>query len=179
MGDAPGRQAPVTVPSPPMNPLYFQVVAALLVIVGLAGTVVPILPGVPLVFAGLLFAAWADGFQRVGAVTLVILGLLTLLAVAADLAATAFGAKKMGASPRAVLGATVGAIVGIFFGLPGLVVGPFVGAVVGELSANRQLLHAGKAGLGTWLGLLLGSIAKLTLAFLMVGVYATAWLLAG
>ncbi|MBL0143316.1 MAG: DUF456 family protein [Betaproteobacteria bacterium] len=162
-----------------MDPLFFHVIAAILVIVGLAGTVMPILPGIAFVFGGLLLSAWADGFQRVGTVTLAILGILTALAVLADFAASAFGAKKMGASPRAVMGATVGAVVGIFFGLPGLVLGPFVGAVVGELSANRQLLHAGRAGLGTWLGLLLGSIAKLTLAFLMVGVFATSWLLAG
>lgn len=163
----------------PMDPLVFHVVAVILVIVGLAGTVLPILPGVAFIFLGLLLAAWADGFQRVGAVTLVILGLLTALAVATDFLASALGAKKLGASPRAVAGATLGALVGIFFGLPGLVLGPFVGAVAGELSANRPLLHAGKAGLGTWLGLLLGSVAKLTLAFLMVGVFATAWLLGG
>jgi len=163
----------------PMDPLVFQVVAVILVIVGLAGTVLPVLPGVAFIFLGLLLAAWADGFQRVGAVTLAILGLLMLLAVVADVLASALGAKKLGASPRAVAGATVGAIVGIFFGLPGLVLGPFLGAVAGELSANRPLLHAGKAGLGTWLGLLLGSVAKLTLAFLMVGVFATAWLLGG
>ncbi|MDH5264431.1 MAG: DUF456 family protein [Betaproteobacteria bacterium] len=162
-----------------MDPLAFQVVAVILVIVGLAGTVLPVLPGVAFIFLGLLLAAWADGFQRVGAVTLAILGLLTLLAVVADVLASALGAKKLGASPRAVAGATLGAIVGIFFGLPGLVLGPFLGAVAGELSANRPLLHAGKAGLGTWLGLLLGSVAKLTLAFLMVGVFATAWLLGG
>ena len=160
-----------------MDVLAFQIVAVLLVIIGLAGTLLPVLPGVPFVFAGLLLAAWADGFQRVGAITLVILGLLTALAMAADFAASAFGAKKMGASPRAVMGATIGAVVGIFFGLPGLVLGPFVGAVAGELSANRELLHAGRAGLGTWLGLLLGSVVKLTLAFLMVGVFATSWLL--
>jgi len=162
-----------------MDPLVFHVVAVILVIVGLAGTVLPILPGVAFIFLGLLLAAWADGFQRVGAVTLAILGLLTALAVATDFLASALGAKKLGASPRAVAGATLGALVGIFFGLPGLVLGPFVGAVAGELSANRPLLHAGKAGLGTWLGLLLGSVAKLTLAFLMVGVFATAWLLGG
>lgn len=160
-----------------MDPLAYHVIAVLLVIAGLAGTVLPVLPGVGLVFGGLLLAAWADDFQRVGAVTLVVLGLLTALAVAADFIASALGAKRLGASPRAVAGATVGAIVGIFFGLPGLVLGPFVGAVAGELSANRQLLHAGRAGLGTWLGLLLGSVAKLTLAFLMLGVFATAWLL--
>jgi uncharacterized protein YqgC (DUF456 family) len=145
-----------------MDPIVFKVAAALLVIVGIAGTVLPVLPGVPMVFAGLA-----------------ILGVLTALAVAADFVASAFGAKRMGASPRAIVGATLGAIVGIFFGLPGLVLGPFVGAVAGELSANRALLHAGRAGLGTWLGLLLGSVAKLSLAFLMLGVFATAYLLSG
>ena len=162
-----------------MDPLAYQVVAALLVIVGLAGTVLPVLPGIALIFAGLLLAAWADGFQRVGAVALVILGLLTALAMALDFIASSLGAKRLGASSRGIAGAAIGAVVGIFFGLPGLVLGPFVGAVAGELSARRELLHAGRAGLGTWLGLLLGTVAKLTLAFLMVGVFATAWLLGG
>src|SRR5512139_2952041 len=179
MGTAPFRCAPVTATQPAMDPLFFQVAAVLLVIVGLAGTVLPVLPGVAFVFAGLLLAAWADGFARVGAITITILGLLTALAVAADFAASALGAKKLGASPRGILGATIGAVVGIFFGLPGLVLGPFVGAVAGELSARRELLHAGRAGLGTWLGIVLGSVAKLTLAFLMLGVFATAWLLGG
>jgi uncharacterized protein YqgC (DUF456 family) len=162
-----------------MDPLAWHVIAALLVIVGLAGTVLPVLPGIAFVFGGLLLAAWADDFQRVGAVAIAVLGLLTALAVAADFAASALGARKLGASPRGIAGAAIGAVVGIFFGLPGLVLGPFVGAVAGEISARRELLHAGRAGLGTWLGLLLGSVAKLTLAFLMVGVFATAWLLGG
>ena len=177
----PFRPAPVTALStdfpPDMDPLAWQVIAALLVIVGLAGTVLPVLPGVALVFTGLTLAAWADGFARVGAFTIAILGALTALAVAADFIASALGAKKLGASPRGILGATIGAVVGIFFGLPGLVLGPFLGAVAGELSARRELLHAGRAGLGTWIGIVLGSVAKLTLAFLMVGVFATAWLL--
>jgi uncharacterized protein YqgC (DUF456 family) len=159
-----------------MEPLLIKILAAALVLVGLAGTVVPILPGVPLVFAGLLMAAWADQFQHVGAVTLTILGVLTVISVAADFLASALGAKRLGASPRAVAGATIGALVGILFGLPGLVFGPFVGAVVGELSANRALVQAGKAGLGTWIGLLLGSVVKLTLSFLMVGIFLTAHL---
>lgn len=162
-----------------MDPVFYKAIAAVLVIVGLAGTVLPLLPGAAFVFLGLLLAAWADGFARVGAMTLAILGLLAVLALAADFLASALGARKMGASPRAILGATLGAIAGIFFGIPGLVLGPFIGAVAGELSANRQLLHAGRAGLGTWLGLLLGSVVKLTLALLMVGVFVTAWLLAG
>lgn len=160
-----------------MDPLLLKILAAVLVLIGLAGTLLPILPGVPLIFVGLLVAAWADNFQHVGAVTLTILGVLTAVAIAADFLASALGAKKLGASPKAVVGATLGAIVGMFFGLPGLVLGPFVGAVVGELSAKRELLQAGKSGLGTWLGLLLASVAKLTLSFLMLGVFITAYLL--
>jgi len=160
-----------------MDPLLLKILAAALVLMGLAGTLLPVLPGVPLIFVGLLVAAWADNFQHVGAVALTILGALTVLAIAADFLASALGAKKLGASPKAVAGATIGAIVGIFFGLPGIVLGPFLGAVIGELSAKRELLQAGKSGLGTWLGLLLASVAKLTVSFLMIGVFITAYLL--
>ncbi len=163
----------------PMDPLLLKAIGALLVLVGLAGTVLPVLPGIAFVFGGLVLAAWADGFMRVGGITLAILGALTALAIAIDFAASAFGARKFGASPRAVVGAGLGALIGIFFGLPGLVLGPFVGAVAGELSANRELRHAGKAGLGTWVGLLLGSVAKVALAFLMVGVFALAYVVGG
>lgn len=162
-----------------MDPLVLKIVAALLVLVGLAGTVLPLLPGITFVFGGLVVAAWADGFQRVGGFSIAVLGVLTALAIAADFAASAFGAKRMGASPRAVAGAAIGAVVGIFFGLPGIVIGPFAGAVAGELSARRDLREAGRAGLGTWIGLLLGSVAKVTLAFLMLGVFAAAYLLGG
>ena len=158
-----------------MDPTLTKAIAAILVLVGLAGTVLPVLPGIAFVFGGLVLAAWADGFVHVGGFTIAILGVLTAVAIAIDFAASAFGAKKAGASPRAVLGAGIGAVVGIFFGLPGLVLGPFVGAVVGELSANRELRQAGKAGLGTWIGLLLGSVAKIALAFLMVGIFAVAY----
>ncbi len=162
-----------------MDPLVLKIIAALLVLVGLAGTVLPLLPGITFVFGGLVVAAWADGFQRVGGFSIAVLGVLTALAIAADFAASAFGAKRMGASPRAVAGAAIGAVVGIFFGLPGIVIGPFAGAVAGELSARRDLREAGRAGLGTWIGLLLGSVAKVTLAFLMLGVFAAAYLLGG
>lgn len=158
-----------------MDPTVTKAIAAVIVLVGLAGTVLPVLPGIAFVFGGLVLAAWADGFVRVGGFTLAILGLLTAAAIAIDFAASAFGARKFGASPRAVIGAGLGALVGIFFGLPGLLLGPFVGAVVGELSAHRELRQAGKAGLGTWIGLLLGSVAKVTLAFLMVGIFAVAY----
>ena len=162
-------------PADPLIPLLW-VLAAVLVVVGLVGTLLPMLPGVALVFLGLVVAAWAEGFQQVGWFTLVILGLLTLLAYALDLAATALGTRRVGASRRAVWGAGLGTLVGLFFGLPGLLVGPFAGAVLGEYTVQRRLGPAGVAGAGAWLGFALGVAAKIALAFTMLGIFALAYL---
>jgi len=148
------------------------VVAVLFAILGLAGLVLPTLPGAPMLFAGLVLAAWAEGFAYVGVGTLAILGGLAVLTYAVDFLAGVFGAKRFGASKRGMVGALLGALVGIFFGLPGVLLGPFVGAVLGELSTRRSLGEAGKAGFGATLGLVLGAAAKLALAFSMVGVFA-------
>ena len=155
-------------------PIVLWVVAVLLVAGGLAGIFLPALPGPLFVFLGLLAAAWAEGFAYVGGVTLVILGALALLAHAIDFAAGAFGAKRFGAGKRAVIGAALGAVVGIFFGLPGIFLGPFIGAVIGELSDQRNVKQAGWAGIGAWLGLILGMAGKLALSFAMLGVFAAA-----
>lgn len=147
------------------------ILAALLVIAGFAGLVLPALPGPLLLFAGLWTAAWAEGFAYVGAKTLIGLGVMAALAALADLVAGAFGARRYGASGRAVAGATLGAVVGLFFGLPGLLLGPFIGALLGELTARRNLVAAGRAGWGATLGLVLGTAAKLALGFAMVGLF--------
>jgi uncharacterized protein YqgC (DUF456 family) len=157
---------------------YFFALAAILVVLGLAGTVVPVLPGILLVFGGLLLAAWADGFRHVGAVGLSIIGVLALLAFAADFVASLLGAKRVGASPLALAGAAAGGIVGVFLGIPGLIFGPFVGAVAGEYLARGRLVQAGKVGIGTWIGLILAAVAKVVIAFLMVGTFIASWLLA-
>jgi uncharacterized protein YqgC (DUF456 family) len=157
--------------------IIWWVLSAVLIIVGLAGTVVPALPGVPIVFIGLLLAAWIDGFTAIGWATLVVLGVLTLLSIVIDLLAAAFGTQRMGASPRAFWGATLGALVGIFFGLIGIVLGPFIGAVVAELSAGQGTRQAGRSGYGAWLGLLLGTATKLAIAFLMLGIFLMNYLL--
>lgn len=151
--------------------ILWWVLATLLVLGGLAGTVIPSLPGVPLVFVGLFLAAWASGFDPVGPMTLAVLGLLAAVAWLLDFLAAALGAKRLGASQRAFWGATFGAMAGMFFGLPGIVLGPFVGAVVAELSAGRKLDEAGRAGYGAWIGVVLGTAAKLAIAFLMVGIF--------
>jgi hypothetical protein len=151
--------------------------AAVLVLAGLAGTVLPLLPGVLLVFAGLFVAAWADGFARVGAGGLSIIGFLAALSFLMDFLATLLGAKRAGASPLALGGAAIGAIVGMLFGIPGLVFGPFIGAVVGEFIARRRFPDAAKVGLGTWLGLLLAAVAKIVIAFLMIATFFAFYLL--
>ncbi len=156
------------------------VLAALLVVGGLAGTVLPALPGPPMVFAGLFIAAWAGGFEQVGWTTIGILGLLTAVAWLIDFLAAALGAKRLGASQRAFWGAAFGAVAGMFFGLPGILLGPFVGAVAAELSAGRDMQQAGRAGYGAWIGVILGTAAKLAITFLMVGIFAfAAWFSGG
>jgi uncharacterized protein len=157
------------------NPLW--VLAVILVLVGIVGTVLPALPGAPLVFLGLLCAAWADGFQKVGWFTLSILAILMVLTFVVDFLASRWGAKRVGASWLALAGAFVGTIVGLFFNIPGLIFGPFLGAVAGEWLSVRNLRQAGKVGLGTWLGMILGIAAKLALVFAMVGIFALAYVI--
>lgn len=161
-----------------MTVLY--IIAAILVLVGLAGIILPALPGIPLIFAGMLLAAWTDGFDKVGPGLLVALGVLTLLSVAVDFWAAAVGAKRVGASRLAIVGAVVGTFAGLFFGPLGLFVGPFAGAVVGELLHGRRLDAGGmglatKVGFGTWLGIVFGVALKLMLAFAMLGLFAWGW----
>jgi len=156
--------------------ILWWVLAALIVIAGLVGTVVPALPGVPLIFVGLALAAWSTGFETVGWGTLGVLALLTAIAVIIDIMSAAFGAKRLGASPRAFWGATLGAIVGMFFGLVGILLGPFIGAVAAELSGGSGAHQAGRSGYGVWIGLVLGTAAKLAIAFLMLGIFLTKYL---
>lgn len=155
--------------------ILLWIAVVVLVLVGIAGVIFPALPGTPFVFLGLLLAAYIENFSRVGWPTLTILGVLTLLATGVDFFATALGAKRVGASSRAMWGAALGAIVGIFFGIPGLILGPFVGAAIGEYITRRDLLQAGKVGVGTWVGILLGVAMKIALIFTMLGVFVTAY----
>lgn len=152
--------------------VLWWLLAGLLVVAGLVGTVVPALPGAPLVFAGLFVGAWIGSFEAVGWATLAILALLAALAWAVDFVAAALGARYVGAGPRAFWGATLGAVVGMFFGLPGLLLGPFLGAVLGELSGGRNLSQSGRAGVGAWLGVVVATAVKLGLVFLMIGIFA-------
>jgi len=148
-----------------------------LAVAGVVGCVVSPLPGPPLILAGLILVAWAEDFEKVGWPMLVVIGLLAAAAIAVDALAALLGARQFRASKLALAGAAVGGIVGLFFGLPGILLGPFVGAVAGEWIARRDLRQAGKVGMGTWLGMVAGAAAKLALAATMLGLFAFAYAL--
>jgi len=155
------------------NILY--VLAALMMLVGTVGVVLPVLPGLPLTFAGMLLAAWVGGFQQVGWITLTVLGVLTALSVVVDLLSTALGAQRVGASRLAIIGSIIGTLAGLLFLPIGILVGPFAGALIGEMLHGRELGQATKVGLATWMGLMLGVVLKVGLAFAMLAVFFVAW----
>ena len=153
------------------------ILGILLMVIGLAGTILPALPGAPLVFAGALLISWVDGFEHVSGVILTILGILAALTLFIDVATTAAGAKRVGASPTAVTGAAVGMFLGLFFGFAGILFGPFIGAFAGELYASGGIAKAGKSGFGTWLGLLIGTVLKVGVVLSMIGTFVLAYLI--
>jgi len=152
--------------------LLWYVLAGILIVLGLAGTILPALPGLPLVFIGMLVAAWAGDFKEISWVTIIVLALLTLVSIGVDIAATALGAKRVGAGKAAMFGAALGTLVGAFVLPPlGLIVGPFLGAMIAELVLGREFAHASRVGFGTWVGLAVGTALKIGLAFAMLGIF--------
>ncbi|HKO68029.1 MAG TPA: DUF456 family protein [Burkholderiaceae bacterium] len=152
------------------------IVAILLIVVGVAGTVLPALPGVPLIFGGVLLAAWIGDFQRISVFTVVVLAVLAVLGIVIDYIAAAISAKRAGASKYGIIGAAIGTAAGIFTGLWGLLFMPLMGAAIGEFIAHKDAFRAGKVGAATWFGLLVGTAIKLAIAFTMVGVFIAALL---
>ncbi|MET0937336.1 MAG: DUF456 domain-containing protein [Luteibacter sp.] len=156
--------------------LFLYVLAALLIIGGVAGAILPVLPGVPMIFGGIWLAAAVDEYRHLGWGWLVAIGVVAVLGIAVDFVSASLGAKKIGASPRALWGAGVGTTIGMFFGIPGLLIGPFAGAVIGELWSGKSVLRSAHVGVSTWFGMLLGVIAKVVLSFLMIGMAGIALL---
>jgi uncharacterized protein YqgC (DUF456 family) len=143
--------------------------------VGLLGAIVPALPGIPLIFGGIWLIAAVDGYRHLGLGWLSSIAVIGVLGLGADLLAGAVGAKRVGASPRAVWGALAGTLVGLFLGVAGLLLGPFVGAVLGELSAGNSVLRSTHVGFATWVGLLFGTLIKLAASLMMVALLGAGW----
>jgi uncharacterized protein len=154
--------------------ILWYVIAGILIVAGLVGAILPNMPGIPVMFGGMLLAAWVGHFQRIPVWVIVFLGVLAAFSVLFDFLAGTWGAKRYGASKAAVWGALIGTIVGLFFGIPGIILGPFAGAVVGQLASGSPVDHAARVGVGTWIGLLIGAATKLAVAFMMVGAFALA-----
>lgn len=154
--------------------------SVLLIVVGLAGTVLPALPGTALVLGGIVLGAWIDDFTRVGPGWLSVIALLAVVAWVLDYVAGWLGAKKAGASRLALLGAALGTVVGLLMGLVGVLFMPLVGAALGEWWTRRGQLAAGqqavRVGVATWLGIMVGLAAKLAIACVMVGLFVAALL---
>jgi len=153
------------------------VLAIALILVGVAGTVLPALPGVVFVFGGIVLAAWIDDFARISGWTVGALAVLAAIGFVVDYVAGAITAQRAGATKLGVIGAAVGTFAGVVTGLWGLVFMPLVGAAIGEFIAHRDALRAGRVGVATWIGLLLGAVAKLAIVFTMVGVFVAALVL--
>jgi len=155
----------------PDQSLILWIIGAIFTVTGLSGLLLPVVPGAPILFLGLLFGAWAEDFRYVGVWTLLILAGMAGLTYVVDFAASILGVKKYGGSRRAMAGAVLGGIVGIFLGVPGILLGPFVGAVIGELSLRRSLDQASRAGFGTVVGLAVGAAGKLAIGIAMIGLF--------
>lgn len=156
--------------------LFLFVLGILIVGAGIVSLALPLVPGVAIIFLGIVVVAWADDFTRIGPWMLGTLLALTLVAMVADNVAGMFGAKRAGASGWGVFGAGVGALVGLPFGLPGVVLGPAVGALAFEYLKNPDLARAGKAGLGGLFGFVLAVVAKAVFGLTLVGLAIAAYL---
>lgn len=156
---------------------FLWILCAVLILAGLAGTVLPVLPGTVLVWGGIVLGAWIDDFTRIGMTTVVAVSVLAVLAWGLDYVAGLMGAKKAGASKLALLGAAAGTVVGLFMGLVGVLFMPLVGAAAGEYLAQKNQARAVKVGIATWVGIMVGLIAKVVLAFIMVGIFLASLLI--
>lgn len=151
--------------------ILLWIIGAVLTFTGLAGLLLPLVPGAPLLFMGLLLGAWAEGFRYIGVWSLLLLAGMAALTYVVEFAASILGVKKYGGSRRAMAGAALGGVAGMFLGIPGILLGPFVGAVIGELSLQRTLDEASRAGFGTIVGLAIGVAGKLAIGIAMIGIF--------
>ena len=143
-------------------------VTVVVMMMGVLGSLIPVLPGIPVVFVAALIHRMIFGAAGASTPVLIMMGGLMLLSMALDALGTLLGARKLGATWRGMLGASIGAVVGLFFIPFGLIFGPFIGAVVGELAGGREGNKAFKAGAGAVLGLFLGALGKVLCGVIMI-----------
>lgn len=145
------------------------ILALIFIFLGLAGTVIPLLPGIPLIFISIAAYGWYEGFQVISARFLAIMAALTILSLLVDYLSTALGASYFGSSKYGVWGAIIGTFMGLAIFAPvGIFLGPWLGASIGEYIACQDINKAMKSGIGTVVGLFSGIIFNLILAMVML-----------
>ena len=149
-----------------MSDYILLILGIILMIIGIIGCLVPVLPGPPLSFLG-LFLLHLTRFAQFSAPTLITLGIVTVLVTILDYIVPVWGTKRFGGSKYGTRGATVGLIVGFFLGPLGIILGPLIGAFVGEMIFKDDMSYAFKAGFGSLLGFLTGIGLKLAASFVM------------
>lgn len=159
-----------------MTEVLLWTLSAALILLGMAGTILPALPGTALILAGIVIGAWIDDFGRVSVGAVLIITVLAALAWILDYLAGLLGARRAGASTKALVGAALGTVVGLFMGLLGVLFMPLIGAAIGEYLAEKDEQRALKVGVATWLGMMVGLLAKVAISFVMVGIFVAALL---
>ncbi|HEY92169.1 MAG TPA: DUF456 domain-containing protein [Dehalococcoidia bacterium] len=155
-----------------METVAVTILCSILMVIGLLGVVLPILPGIPLSWLGFFIYALGTGFERISIVTVVIFTILTVLTLILDFAAPMLGAKKYQASKLGIFGAFLGFTIGIFvIGFWGIILGPFIGALLGELIAGRKPKQAIRSALGAFLGFIASTLFKIIVILTMAGFF--------
>ena len=155
-----------------MGTIILMVTVVFLFVLGLLGIVLPAIPGLPLLWLGILVYGWATGFQEVTVGTVVLTGIITLVGVALDFLAGVLGAKTFGASWYGVLGALLGGVIGfVVASVPGLFIGSFIGAWLGEYLKYQRTSSAIMAGFGTIMGIVFGMVLKIIFALVIIGIF--------
>ena len=154
--------------------LLWWFITIVLFAIGLIGTVLPIVPGTTVILAAsIIHRVMLGAEQSVGWKTLALLTLLTVATYALDFLGGYFGAKFFGATRWGMFGAVLGVLAGLFFGLPGLFIGPVIGAIAGEIVGGKRMVDAGRAGWGSLLGNLGGMLGKLLIGLVMITIFLT------
>ena len=152
--------------------LLFLILSSAIMLTGLAGVFLPVLPGVPLVFAGAFIYAWSTSFEVITVGNIVLFAVLTAIASAVDYVGGLITAKKYGASRYGLIGGILGGILGLIaLGIPGLIIGQLAGVILGELYFGKQMKESFTSGFAMFVGYILGSTVKVFFAGLIVIIF--------
>jgi uncharacterized protein len=146
--------------------IFLAVSGTICIIVGILGSLLPVLPGPPISYAGILLLHFSR-YAQYGNRFLILFGALTVIVAVLDYVVPVWGTKKFGGSKYGTWGAAIGVLIGLFFGPFGIILGPFLGAVAGEIIYGKKSNEAFRAGLGSFIGFVTGTLMKLVLSFVM------------